>query len=60
MLQLCNIQPEFLIQSILADRLKDVPVSEIIEKVICDRVGNRKTDAGILLLISSREIDFWT
>jgi hypothetical protein len=54
------IQPEFLIQSILADRLKDVQVSEIIEKVICDRVGNRKTDAGILLLISSREIDFWT
>ena len=46
------IQDLQLVRGILADRLKDVQVSEIIEKVIGDRMVNRKTDAGILLLIS--------
>jgi hypothetical protein len=44
------IQPEFLLHCILSDRMKDLKVSEIIKKVLCDRLNNRKTDAGILII----------
>jgi hypothetical protein len=41
------IQPEFLLHCILSDRMKVLKVSEIIEKILYDRLNNRKTDAGI-------------
>jgi hypothetical protein len=41
------VQDVDIVRGILADRLKDVQVSEVAEKVICDRIQNRQTDTGI-------------